>query len=102
MGQLLGVLIVLAIGALIVGLAQRSWAKEHWSGSGGGGPFGAVDEIFAPARHQAMQELKEQYDRTAPAPVPGDPPWMDVDLDGEDGPVVTISRQIDAADHDGR
>ena len=89
MQTLLAVLAVLALGALAMGLLQRDWAKRTWSGSGGGGPFAPIDEIFAPTRHEAMAELKQQYDRTAPAPAPGEPPWLDVDLeDGRTGSVT--------------
>lgn len=84
MGQLLAVLAIVALGALAMGLFQRDVRKHPWTGSGGGGPFGAIDEVFAPTRHEAMAELKQQYDRTAPAPVAGEPPWLDVDL-GSDG-----------------
>ena len=90
MTTLLAVLAVLAVGAAGVGLIQRDWTKKHWSGSGGGGPFGPIDEIFAPTRHESMVELKQQYDRTAPAPVPGEPPWLDVDLDDGRRGSVTI------------
>lgn len=75
-------LAILAIALAVIGLCQRSWGKHPWStGGGGGGPFGPIDEVFAPTRHESMQEMKRQYDRTAPAPVPGEPPWLDVDLD---------------------
>jgi len=89
-----GILTFLAVLAAIVGviaLCQRDLSRHPWSGSGGGGPFGPIDEVFAPTRHEAMAELKAQYDRTAPAPVPGDPPWLDVDLGDVDRPgSVTI------------
>lgn len=81
MQTLLTVVGVLALGFAAVALLQRDIRRHPWSGSGGGGPFGPIDEIFAPTRHEAMAELKAQYHRTAPAPVPGEPPWLDVDLD---------------------
>lgn len=76
-------LAILAVALAVVGLCQRSWAKHPWSsGGGGGGPFGPIDEVFAPTRYEAMQEMKRQHDATAPAPIPGEPPWVDVDLEG--------------------
>lgn len=81
MQTLLVVLGIMALGLAAVALFQRDLSRHPWSGSGGGGPFGAIDEVFAPTRHQAMDELKQQYDRTAPAPIPGELPWVDVDLE---------------------
>lgn len=90
MQTLVVVLGIMALGLVAVVLFQRDLSRHPWSGSGGGGPFGAIDEVFAPTRHEAMEELKQQYDRTAPAPIPGEPPWLDVDLDDGESGSVTI------------
>jgi hypothetical protein len=89
MQTLLVVLGIVALGLVAVVLLQRDLSRHPRSGSGGGGPFGAIDEVFAPTRHEAANELKDQYDRTAPAPVAGEPPWLEVDLeDGRSGSVT--------------
>ena len=57
-------------------LAQRKgWIDLSGGGvrRGGGVSLGAVDEVFAPTRHEALQELERQTELVAPAPVPGDP-----------------------------
>jgi hypothetical protein len=44
-------------------------------GAGGfGNALGAVEEIFAPARHEARIQLEEQKRVGKLAPAPGDPP----------------------------
>jgi hypothetical protein len=66
--------VVVALGVL----AQRKgWIDvtgSHASGRGGGvaGLMGGVDEVFAPTRHEAQQELERQTELPAPAPTPGD------------------------------
>ena len=40
--------------------------------SGGGGPLGAIDEIFQPTRYETQIEADRQSVLPAPAPVPGD------------------------------
>ena len=89
MGQ---VIVVLALGIGLTVLFQRNAARMPRSGGGGGNPFGAIDEVFSPARHEGMEDLQRQYDRTAPAPMPGEPPWVDIDLDGEDRPTAIVIR----------
>jgi len=99
MGSLLIVLAVIAVAVAVTSVIGHSWGKHPWSGSGGGGPFGPIDEVFAPTRHEAMAELKHQYDRTAPAPIPGAPPWLDVDLeDGRSGSVTIHPRRPGTSD----
>ena len=36
------------------------------------GLVGGVDEVFAPMKYEAQQELERQTELPAPAPVPGD------------------------------
>ncbi|QEO08951.1 hypothetical protein [Protaetiibacter larvae] len=62
----------------LVALAQwRGWIElrgvDRGRGSGGG-PFGIMDEVFHPTRHEAQQDLARQTVLPAPAPTPGDPP----------------------------
>jgi hypothetical protein len=70
-----GTLVVL-IAALIVA-AKLGWIdlsnkSKRGSGSMSGAIGGSFDEIFAPARHEAQQELDRQSLLPAPAPLPGD------------------------------
>ena len=66
--------VVIALGVL----AQRKgWIDvtgSHAHGRSGGiaGLMGGVDEVFAPTRHEAQQELERQTELPAPAPTPGD------------------------------
>ena len=66
--------VVIALGVL----AQRKgWIDvtgSHSRGRSGGvaGLMGGVDEVFAPTRHMAQQELERQTELPAPAPTPGD------------------------------
>ena len=39
---------------------------------GGGGPLGAIDEIFQPTRYETQIEADRQSVLPAPAPIPGD------------------------------
>jgi hypothetical protein len=69
---------VLAVLVALGALAQRKgWIDvtgKHAGGRGGGvaGLMGGVDEVFAPTRHEAQQELDRQSSLPAPAPAPGD------------------------------
>lgn len=69
--------IVAAIGGAIVLAVKLGWIdlsdkSQRGSGSVGGAIGGSFDEVFAPARHEAQQELDRQSLLPAPAPVPGD------------------------------
>lgn len=70
-----GVAIVLVVAGVFA--QRKGWIDvtgRHAGGRGGGvaGLVGGVDEVFAPTRHQAQQELQRERELPAPAPVPGD------------------------------
>jgi hypothetical protein len=67
-----------AIAALVAALilaTRLGWidlSNKTQRGSGGfGGVTGVIDEVFAPTRHEAQQELDRQTMLPAPAPTPG-------------------------------
>ena len=61
--------------AAIVAMAlatRNSGRPKRGSGSIGSGMFGVVDEVFAPARHEAQIEVERQTTLPAPSPVADD------------------------------
>ncbi|ANF32343.1 hypothetical protein A0130_12260 [Leifsonia xyli] len=69
--------IVVAFVAVIVVAAKLGWIdlsdkSRRGSGTVSGAIGGSFDEIFAPARHEAQQEMDRQTLLPAPAPLPGD------------------------------
>ncbi|MFP3467394.1 hypothetical protein [Leifsonia sp. SIMBA_070] len=69
--------IVVAFVALIVVAVKLGWIDlsnkaQRGSGTMSGAIGGSFDEIFAPARHEAQQEMDRQTLLPAPAPLPGD------------------------------
>ena len=71
------VAIIAAFVALIVVAVKLGWIdlsnKAHrGSGTMSGAIGGSFDEVFAPARHEAQQEMDRQSLLPAPAPLPGD------------------------------
>lgn len=70
--------VAVAAGVVLAGyLASRAgWVDFSDSGRkarrSGGGVLGAVDEVFAPTRHEAALERDRQTVLPAPAPVAGD------------------------------
>ena len=66
-------------------------------GGGAGGLMSLGDEIFAPTRHEAAQEVAREAVLPAPAPIPGDGPG-----DVLDGPlVIHVDDAGDAGGADG-
>jgi hypothetical protein len=88
-------LVALAVGIEALLRAERRPRVPNGHG-GGGGTFGIIDEVFAPTRHEALQELERQRELPAPAPTPGDPPWGTI-VFGEDGAIVAVELTDDAA-----
>ncbi|MDN4598220.1 hypothetical protein [Leifsonia virtsii] len=69
--------IVAAFIAAIVVAVKLGWIDlsnkaQRGSGTMSGAIGGSFDEIFAPARHEAQQEMDRQSLLPAPAPLPGD------------------------------
>ncbi|MGO4594688.1 hypothetical protein AB4Z18_12795 [Leifsonia sp. 2TAF2] len=69
--------IVAAFVALIVVAVKLGWIDlsnkaQRGSGTMSGAIGGSFDEVFAPTRHEAQQELDRQSFLPAPAPLPGD------------------------------
>jgi hypothetical protein len=67
-------LVVIALGVFAQRKGWIDMTGKHATGRGGAGAgiMGGVDEVFAPTRHEAQQELDRQSSLPAPAPVPGD------------------------------
>ncbi|MGH1549887.1 hypothetical protein ACRAWB_12215 [Leifsonia poae] len=69
--------IIVAFVAVIVVAVKLGWIDlsnkaRRGSGTMSGAIGGSFDEIFAPARHEAQQEMDRQTLLPAPAPLPGD------------------------------
>ena len=69
--------IIVAFVVVIVAAAKLGWIDlsnkaRRGSGTMSGAIGGSFDEIFAPARHEAQQEMDRQTLLPAPAPLPGD------------------------------
>ena len=69
--------IVAAFVALIAVAVKLGWIDlsnkaQRGSGTMSGALGGSFDEVFAPARHEAQQEMDRQSLLPAPAPLPGD------------------------------
>ena len=78
--------VVVALGLFAQRKGWIDMTGKHTTGRGGAGAgiMGGVDEIFAPTRHEAQQELDRQSSLPAPAPVPGD---GDKDIFKSDGKI---------------
>ncbi len=69
------ILLGVAVAAIVaLSIAATGAAKRAGRGSGsvGAGMMGAVDEVFAPNRYEAMLEQERQTTLPAPAPLAGD------------------------------
>ena len=78
--------VVIAFGVFAQRKGWIDMTGKHATGRGGTGAgiMGGVDEVFAPTRHEAQQELDRQSSLPAPAPVPGD---GDKDIFKSDGKI---------------
>ncbi len=81
--------VVLALVPLGIVAQRKGWIdmtgkNAKGRGGAGAGIMGGVDEVFAPTRHEAQQELDRQSSLPAPAPVPGD---GDKDIFKSDGKI---------------
>lgn len=65
--------VVVIVVAVKLGWIDLSNKAQRGSGTMSGAIGGSFDEIFAPARHEAQQEMDRQTLLPAPAPLPGDP-----------------------------
>lgn len=79
-----------ALAVMIEALLRAERRPRDRRGEGhGGGTFGIIDEVFAPSRHEALQELEQQRELPAPSPTPADPPWGTF-VYGDDGAIVAV------------
>lgn len=69
---IVGAFIALIVVAVKLGWIDLSNKAQRGSGTMSGAIGGSFDEIFAPARHEAQQEMDRQSLLPAPAPLPGD------------------------------
>ena len=69
---------IVALGVLLWGAQRLGWidlsdkSRKPGGVSRGSGMLGVVDEIFAPARHEAQLEREKEASLPIPAPIPGD------------------------------
>lgn len=68
---IVGAFIAVIIVAARLGWIDLSNKSRRGSGTMSGAIGGSFDEIFAPARHEAQQEMDRQSLLPAPAPLPG-------------------------------
>lgn len=67
-----GVLVAAIVTGVRLGWIDLSNKAQRGSGTMSGALGGSFDEVFAPTRHEAQQELDRQSFLPAPAPLPGD------------------------------
>lgn len=65
-------LVLVIVVAVRLGWIDLSNKAQRGSGTMSGAIGGSFDEVFAPTRHEAQQELDRQSFLPAPAPLPGD------------------------------
>lgn len=71
LGAVCAIVLVIVV-AVKLGWIDLSNKSRRGSGSMTGALGGSFDEVFAPTRHEAQQELDRQSFLAAPAPLPGD------------------------------
>ena len=69
---IVGVIVVAIVIGVRLGWIDLSNKANRGSGTMSGAIGGSFDEVFAPTRHEAQQELDRQSFLPAPAPLPGD------------------------------
>lgn len=75
LGQLQAVIGLLVLVVLMTLCAQRAFGSRRGSRrTTHGNPLEVMDEVFAPARHNAVTELRAQQNRGPVTPVPDDDP----------------------------
>jgi hypothetical protein len=67
-----GVFVAAIAAGVKLGWIDLSNKASRGSGTMSGAIGGSFDEVFAPTRHEAQQELDRQSFLPAPAPLPGD------------------------------
>ena len=74
MAAVIGIVLVSAAYALVLGLLMQA-SRRMRRGGAGSGVIGPFEEIWHPAAHRARLENEVQVVRTVPAPDPGDQTW---------------------------
>lgn len=76
MDWLVLVFVVIAVAVFAIVGQRKGWIDLSTSGAkrrgGGGGPLGAIDEIFQPTRYETQLQQDRESVLPAPAPIPGD------------------------------
>jgi len=75
MQELIAAVLVVAVPAAIAGGFAVLAVRARRRGTSGG-LLGVFEQMWDPAAHQRGQEVIAQEERTAPAPLPGDPPHL--------------------------
>lgn len=66
------ILLGCAVAAVVAILIVTRGSERRGRGGATIGMFGAIDEVFAPNRHETLLEFERQTELPAPAPLPGD------------------------------
>ena len=73
MQELIAAVMVVAVPVAIAGGFAAAATRARRRGTSGG-LLGVFEQMWDPAAHRQGQEIIAQDERTAPAPLPGDPP----------------------------